>query len=74
MDTKKAERIDRGLRWLWVGPSAGIACMVALFCFGVVSGSAPLVTIASITAGMLGVTWASTFVALAGQRSKLVQR
>lgn len=73
MSTEKIERIDRSLRWLWLGPVAGMACLVPLFGYGAVSGSAQLMVISAITAGMLGVIWASTYAGLRSQRSKLAR-
>lgn len=70
---EKIERIDRSLRWLWVGPVSGITCMIALFCMGAISGSATLMLVASTTAAVMGTVWTSTYVGLLAQRRKLAQ-
>lgn len=66
----KADRLRIGLRWAWIGPAAGIVAMAALFVYGIVIGSAPLLTVASSTAGGLGAVWTSIHVALKAQLAK----
>ncbi|MGC3954085.1 MAG: hypothetical protein QM804_07525 [Propionicimonas sp.] len=73
MRSEKIERIDRSLRWLWLGPVSGIGCMIVLFGVGVASGSAQLMLITSVTAAVLGSVWSATYAGLVAQRRKLAQ-
>ena len=73
MSAEKIERIDRSLRWLWVGPVSGFSCMIALFCMGAITGSALLMLVASTTAAVLGAVWSATYAGLLAQRRKLAR-
>ncbi|GAA4657273.1 hypothetical protein [Arthrobacter cryoconiti] len=55
---------DNGTRFVWMGFAAGLACMLALFIYGLVRGSAPMLVMASSVGVVLGSTWTATSVAL----------
>lgn len=66
-NTRRIERLRRSLTWLWVGPVGGLACMLALVCYGLAAGLPTVVMIASSVAAMLGGVWASTRIAVQRQ-------
>lgn len=68
------DRLIPSRRWLWIGPTAGIACMVALFTYGLAIDAAPLAVIATSVAAVLGAVWASTHAALEAKSEKAAQR
>ncbi|WP_104108602.1 hypothetical protein [Arthrobacter sp. N199823] len=52
-----------GTRYMWMGFTMGLACMVALFIAGLVTGSAGMTVMAASTAAVLAAVWTSTAVA-----------
>ena len=73
MSAEKIERIDRSLRWLWVGPVSGFSCMTALFGMGAILGSAVLILFAWASAAVLVAVWFATYAGLLAQRRKLAR-
>ena len=67
-------RLQISQRWLWVGPVAGIAAMIALFVWGATSGHPQVMVISSGVAAALGAIWAgvatSTKAAIAKEMSR----
>lgn len=63
-------RLQISLKWLWVGPVAGIACMIALFIAGVATQTPSLMIIPASMVGALGGMWAGLRTSL---RRKLAQ-
>ncbi|MDN5905928.1 MAG: hypothetical protein ACTHZK_11550 [Arthrobacter sp.] len=59
MQTTEKKPVN-GQRYAWIGFALGIACMVALFVYGLITGKPQLMVIASSVAALLGVVWAST--------------
>lgn len=49
-----------GAQYAWIGFAMGIACMAALFIYGLVSSTPGMLVTSSSTAAMLGAVWAST--------------
>ncbi|ASN40175.1 MAG: hypothetical protein ABWX63_04160 [Paeniglutamicibacter terrestris] len=52
-----------GAQFAWIGFAMGIACMVGLFIYGLISSTAGLLVMSSSVAAMLGALWVSTSVA-----------
>lgn len=59
METKNKSR-SNGSQFAWIGFALGIACMAALFVYGLIAGIQPLLVMSSSTAALLGAVWAST--------------
>lgn len=66
----KVDRLRIGLRWGWTGPAAGTAAMIALFVYGLIIGSAPLVTVAASTVVGMWAAWTAIQVSLKAQLAK----
>ena len=62
--TAQVRSLQIARRVATIGFAVGIACMVALFVYGIVISSAPLMVIASSTGGALGASITATFVTL----------
>jgi hypothetical protein len=59
------------LKWAWIGPAAGIACMVALFIVGLATQtSGRMVVAVSVAAALCGV-WVAVIASL---RRAIVQK
>lgn len=62
--TPELIRLRRSLKWSWLGPAAGIACMLALFAAGIGTETPGLVVMATSIGAALGGVWAATSTAL----------
>ncbi|MGY5766302.1 hypothetical protein ACXET9_14005 [Brachybacterium sp. DNPG3] len=62
--------LQRSLSRAWIGPAAGIACMIVLFVVGLATDNLMLTIMASTMAGVLGSIWAALYGSL---RRKLTQ-
>ncbi|MFT3889288.1 MAG: hypothetical protein QM713_14145 [Arachnia sp.] len=69
--TPDVDRLRLSLRWLWMGPAGGLACMTILFAFGVIEGSAPMMMVSATTASALISTWVSVRAALTAQLARI---
>ncbi len=49
-----------GAQYAWIGFAMGIACMAALFIYGLVSSTPGMLVMSSSMAAMLGAVWVST--------------
>lgn len=49
-----------GTRYAWTGYAAAIACMIALFIYGLIQNNQGMVVMASSVAALSGATWAAT--------------
>lgn len=57
--TAPANRVN-GAQYAWIGFAMGIACMAALFFYGLVSSTPGMLVMSSSMAAMLGAVWVST--------------
>lgn len=67
---KKLKSLRISQRWLWLGPAAGILCMVVLFVAGLATETAPWVVISASLVPLLGAIWVSSHV---GVRTKIAE-
>ena len=58
------EKLHLSRRWAWLGPIAGIACMIALLITGWVTHSQGLMVMAGSLIPVFGVIWACVDVSL----------
>ena len=57
-------RLRTSRRWAWTGPAAAIACMVALFVYGLSGHTPALVVMAASLAAVAAATWSATAASL----------
>lgn len=57
-------RLRISLKWAWIGPAAGIACMVALFVAGILTKTPGLTIMAASVGAALGGIWAGVTTSL----------
>ncbi len=62
--TPKLGKLRLSLKWAWAGPSAGIACMLALFIAGIVTHSPGMTVVSASVAAALAGIWVSVYASL----------
>lgn len=62
MNTQNRTPVN-GSRYAWLGFAMGIASMVALFTYGLISQSQGMLVMSSSMAALLGAAWAATSLA-----------
>lgn len=73
-DSHELRKLQISLRWAWVGPAAGIACMIALFITGLVTQTPGMtVAAATLTAAMAGM-WVGISVSLRRKITRVQRR
>ncbi|MFF5793557.1 hypothetical protein ACFY5D_16045 [Paeniglutamicibacter sp. NPDC012692] len=64
------KQTQSGARYAWIGFAMGIACMAALFIYGLVIRQPGLIVMSSSLAAVLGATWGATRVVLKKREAK----
>ncbi|WP_422117095.1 hypothetical protein [Brachybacterium sp. UNK5269] len=69
-NTARIGNLRLSLQWAWLGPVAGIACMIALVIMGLVTHTPGMTIMAASLAAVLASIWVSVNASL---RRKIVQ-